>query len=261
MRAAGVGDAAEAAEAVADDGAGGIEAASGELRDLLAAEAGDPAQLQAHRLALGRRLDGGDERRLAGRAAAALATGAFAAEIGVVDLDPAGQAFAGIPLHHHLHQLVLELPGGVLRHAEAAAELEAGDPALALGQLVDGAKPSAQRQFGRGEDRAGDRRGLTSARRALVEGTGLHDAVMPPTASGADEATRPASAEHRLPTSILGAVKLFKARLAETLLKLNTIARHASTPPSHHVFLFCTIARGLRSVIGNPLRVVITASH
>src|SRR5512134_4150570 len=47
MRAAGVGDAAEAAEAVADDGAGGIEAAPGQLFDLLAAEALDPAQLQA----------------------------------------------------------------------------------------------------------------------------------------------------------------------------------------------------------------------
>src|SRR5512144_2535225 len=140
MRAAGVGHAAEAADAVADDRAGGIEAAPGQLFDLLAAEALDPAQLQAHRLALGRSLDGGDDRRLAGRAATALATGAFATEVGVVHLHPAGQAFARIPLHHHLHQLVLELPGGVLGHAEAAAEFEAGDPALALRQLVHGAE-------------------------------------------------------------------------------------------------------------------------
>ena len=90
-------------EAVADDGAAGIEAAPGQLFHLLAAEALDPAQLQAHRLALGRGLDRGDDRRLAGRTAAALATGAFATEIGVVHLDPAGQAFARIPLHHHLH--------------------------------------------------------------------------------------------------------------------------------------------------------------
>ena len=67
---------------------------SGQLLDLLLAEALDPAQLQAHRLALGRGLDRGDDRRLAGRTAAALAAGALAAEIGVVDLDPAGQAFA-----------------------------------------------------------------------------------------------------------------------------------------------------------------------
>src|SRR5512134_547110 len=92
MRASGIHDTAEAAEAVADDGAGGIEAASGQLFDLLAPEAVDPAQLQAHRLALGRGLDGGDDRRLAGRAAAALATGAFATEMGVIHLHPAGQA-------------------------------------------------------------------------------------------------------------------------------------------------------------------------
>src|SRR5512134_752659 len=232
MRAAGVGDTAEAAEAVADDGAGGIEAAPGQLFDLLAAEALDPAQLQAHRLALGRSLDGGDDRRLAGRAATALATGAFATEIGVLHLHPAGQAFARIPLHHHLHQLVLELPGGVLGHGEAAAELAAGDPALALRQLVHGAEPSAQRHFGRGEDRAGDHRGLASAGRALVERTGLNDAVMLPAAAAADEAVRPAPTEHRLPTPILAPVKLIEARLAEPLLKLNAVARHASTPPS-----------------------------
>src|SRR5512147_1016577 len=231
MRASRIRDAAEATEAIADDGAGGIEAAPGQLFDLLAAEALDPAQLQAHRLALGRSLHGGDDRRLAGRAAAALATGTFATEIGVVHLHPAGQAFARIPLHHHLHQLVLELPGGVLGHTEAAAEFEAGDPALALRQVIHGAEPSAQRHLGRGEDRAGDHRGLVSAGRALVEGTGLDDAVFPPAAAGADKAVRPAPAEHRLPAPILAPVKLIEARFAEPFLKLNPIARHASTPP------------------------------
>src|SRR5665648_143519 len=48
MRASRIRDTAEAAEAVADDGAGWIEAASGQFFDLLAPEAVDPAQLQAH---------------------------------------------------------------------------------------------------------------------------------------------------------------------------------------------------------------------
>lgn len=65
-RASGVGDAAEAGEADADDGRAGIEAAPGQFFHLLAAEALDPAQVQAHRLALGLGLDGGDDRRLAG---------------------------------------------------------------------------------------------------------------------------------------------------------------------------------------------------
>src|SRR5512132_32599 len=231
MRTSRIRDTAEASEAIADDGAGGIEAAPRQLVHLLAPEAVDPAQLQAHRLAVGRGLHGDNDRRLAGRAAAALATGAFATEIGVVHLDPTGQAFARIPLHHHLHELVFELPGGVLGHTEAAAEFEAGDSSLALRQVVHGAKPSAQRHLGRGENRAGDQRGLPAAGRALVEVTGLDEAVLLPAAAGADKAARPAPAKHSLPAPILASVKFIEARLAEPFLKLNTIARHASTPP------------------------------
>ena len=75
MRAAGILDAAEAAQTVADDNAGGIEVPLGQHLDLLLAETLDPAQLQAHWLALGRGLDRGDDRRLAGGTAAALAAG------------------------------------------------------------------------------------------------------------------------------------------------------------------------------------------
>jgi len=66
---------------------------------------------------------------------------AFAAEIGVVDLDPADQALAGIPLEHDLLQLVFDLPGGGLRHPEAPAQLDAGDALLGLGQVIDRTKP------------------------------------------------------------------------------------------------------------------------
>src|SRR5512132_3498444 len=61
----------------------------------------------------------------------------------IVDLDPTGQAFARIPLHHHLHELVFELPGGVLGHTEAAAEFEAGDPCSASGGTWRGTKCAA----------------------------------------------------------------------------------------------------------------------
>src|SRR4029077_6254954 len=33
----------------------------------------------------------------------------LAAEIGVVHLDPSRQALHGVPLHHHLHEFVLDL--------------------------------------------------------------------------------------------------------------------------------------------------------
>ena len=45
MRASRIGDTAEASEAIADDGAGGIEAAPGQLFHLLAPEAVDPFRL------------------------------------------------------------------------------------------------------------------------------------------------------------------------------------------------------------------------
>src|SRR4051812_11610829 len=62
----GLGHRPEAGQAVADDRAGGIEAALGKHRNRVIAEAGDPPQLQAHRLALWRGFHGGDERRLPG---------------------------------------------------------------------------------------------------------------------------------------------------------------------------------------------------
>src|ERR1700741_4070034 len=100
----------------------------------MAAEAGDPTELQAHRLALWRGLDGGDERRLAKGSASSLAAGAFATEVGIVQFDTSSQTLAGIALHHDLLQLVLDLPGRGLRHPETTAQLDAGDALLALGQ-------------------------------------------------------------------------------------------------------------------------------
>jgi hypothetical protein len=42
---------------------------------------------------------------------------------------------------------------------------------------------------------------------------------------------------------ILASVKFIEARLAEPFLKLNPIARYASTPPASSLFLICTISR------------------
>ena len=49
---------------------------------------------------------------------------------------------------------------------------------------------------------------------------------------GADKAAPPAPAKHSLPAPIRASVKFIEARLAEPFLKLNAIARHASTPPA-----------------------------
>src|SRR4051794_28948150 len=72
----------ETGQTIADHLAVRIQAAFREPRNGMIAEAGDPAQLQAHRLALGRGLDRSHERRFARGATTTLATGALAAQIG-----------------------------------------------------------------------------------------------------------------------------------------------------------------------------------
>src|SRR5882757_5564341 len=247
MRAPRVGDGTETSQAITDDLALRIKAALGEAGQRTTAEAGDPTQLQVHRFALGRGLNRRNEWRLAGGAPTALAPRAFAAEIGVVQFDPTTQLLAGVALHHHLRQLVLDLPGRGLRHAEAAAKLDAGDALLALGQLIHGAEPEAQRQVGRGEDRACDRRGLAAAGVALEQPTGSHLAIRPPATGRAFEAIRPSRRDHRRPAFLLGAVDRLEARLTEAFLKLHLVPSHCRIP-LNFLFTLCTRKEWLRKV-------------
>ena len=141
VRAPSIGDAGETLKAIADDGTVWIEAALGEPRDRGCTEAGDTAQLQVNRLSVVGGLDSGDERRLARRPAASLSAGAFAAEIGIVDLDPAAQTLGRITFRHDLLQLVFDLPGWGLRHPKATTQFDAGYALFGLRQLIDRPKP------------------------------------------------------------------------------------------------------------------------
>jgi hypothetical protein len=111
MIAAGVADSGEAAQPVTDDGAGGLEIVLRQAGDFGLAEAVHAAQLQADWLTLRCRFDRDHDRRLARRTSATLAAVPLAAEIGVVDFDPSGQTLCVVPLHHHLHELVLDSSG------------------------------------------------------------------------------------------------------------------------------------------------------
>src|ERR1700758_48036 len=230
MDAAGVADPGEAAQPVTDDGAGGIEIVLRQGRDFGMAEALHAAQLQADWRTLRCRFDRGHDRRLARRTAATLAAVPLAAEIGVVDLDPSGQALCGVPLHHHLHELVLDLPGRRLGDAKPAPQLDAGDAALALGEVVHGTEPATQRHLGRGENRPGDHRCLVSTGGTLVKHAGLDEAVMLARTHRADKARWPAPAHHRFPALILCSVKNDKLSLTEAPLKLDFVAHHRSNP-------------------------------
>src|ERR1700751_2158501 len=93
--AASVADPSEAAQAVTDNGAGGMEIALRQAHDFGTAETLHAAQPQADWLALWGGFDRRHDPRLAQRTAAPLAAVALPAEIGVVDLDPSRQALCG----------------------------------------------------------------------------------------------------------------------------------------------------------------------
>ena len=248
--AAGVADPSEAMQAVTNNGAGGMEIALRQGRDFGTAETLYAAQLQADWLALWCGFDRRHNRRLARRTAAAFATVALAAEIGVIHLDPSRQTLCGVPLHHHLHQFVLDIPGRGLGDPKPASQLDAGNASLALGEVVHGAKPSTQRHFGRSENRSGDQRCLPSTGGTLVKRAGLDDAVMLAPADWADETRGPAPTHHRLPALILCSVQTGKLNLTEALLKLDLVARHRQTRRNSRMFLVCTTSPWLR-IVGN----------
>src|SRR3954454_12597120 len=63
--------------------------------------------------------------------------GALTADIGVIDLDPRparAKLIAAVPLDHRLHQFVLNPPGGIGRDPKSPAQLDVGQPFLALGE-------------------------------------------------------------------------------------------------------------------------------
>ena len=88
MLAAGVGHATEAREPIGDDGRARRDDALGEALHAPALEAGDAAELEARGPLLSG-LNRHDDRLFAGTAAARLAAGALATEIGIVHLDTA----------------------------------------------------------------------------------------------------------------------------------------------------------------------------
>src|SRR3954467_4751108 len=96
--------------------------------------------------------------------------GALTTDIGIVDLDPwpaRAKLIAAVPLDHCLHQFVLNPPGSIGRDPKAPAQLDVGQPFLALGEQIHGAEPHPHRQLGALQDGAGNQRCLIAALPAL----------------------------------------------------------------------------------------------
>lgn len=176
------------------------------------------------------RLNRHHNRLLAGSTAARFAAAVFATEVGVIHLDAALEPLLLARDAHDLGELGLDLPGGRLRHPEAAAELDRGDALLGLRDEIHGAKPRGQRHLGRGEDGTGRKRRLPAAAVALMEGARSDDAVLPTAALGATETVRPAPARHRFAAPLFVAIKGHEMSLREALLKLDAIASHDHLP-------------------------------
>ena len=193
--------------------------------DLALLKTGYTTQVQFHRPAVLRRLNGGDERGLV-MCAAATPAGHLTAEVGIVDLDPVAEGVMPTTLKHHLHQLVLHPPGGIVVDPEVARELQRRQALLALGKQIDGEEPLGQRQLRAMEKGAGGQRGLMMALMTLVYLAAVQCAARGVATLGTDEALWPAQPVQGLLALFLAAVLLNKRLETETLLELNRISRH-----------------------------------
>jgi hypothetical protein len=109
----------------------------------------------------------GHEGDLVRRAAAGLGALDLTAEVGVVDLDPAGERARLLAQEHHLHQLVLDEPGRGIRDAQVPLELQRRDVVLGLRHQVHRQEPLGQGELARLEDGAAEQAALVAASAAL----------------------------------------------------------------------------------------------
>src|SRR5918997_6019056 len=235
MRAAGLLDRGPTEQAVADNLAAGCQMALGQPLDLLLAETLNHAQPQPLGPALGRGLDRGHEGLLARSTPTALAARPLAAEVSIIDLNPAFElGLLGLAGTHRPHQLVLHQPGGLPLDPQPAPELDRADPILALRQVVDGREPGGERQLGVLEHRAGGQPHLPLAAVALEQLARPEPAEARAAAARAGQAVAPAHLEQRLPAGLLGAEPFPELGLAQALDRAPQAFRrcHSSSPPA-----------------------------
>ena len=229
VRVSGIGEAAEAEQAITED--------LGVWRQMACLPVLDAGIVEAaHRLddRMGRmlevyiRLHGDQERLLVLRAAPRLAAVALPAQVGVIDLHEARELARRLTLDHGLHHLVLDAPRRLVVHAQMALQLQSRHVRLSRSQQVDGQQPSAQRQLGRLEDRAAQQGRLMTTRTALVVDLPAAEKARPSTvATGrAAEAMWPTRLVQGAVGFGFGAVLLHELDHRQTLLELDEVDRH-----------------------------------
>lgn len=172
-------------------------------------------------------LDGHDEGSLASGAPAPLPLVALPADIGVVHFDPAREDRLGLPLQHHLHDLLLHGPGRLVVDPKLALQFQGRDGVLPLGEQVHGLEPDREGELRALEDDPGGRAGLLPAVLALEKTTG-QAAVPRGPALGALEAVGPTGLADGLDALLFGAVAGHELPEGETLLKLDVVPGHVA---------------------------------
>ena len=92
----------------------------------------------------------------------------FTTEVGVIHDHIALQDPSCLAFRHDLHQLVFDLPSGVVIHTDLTGKLQRRGALFTLRQQIDGKEPLFQRQFRAMKDSASRQGGLMVAFMALV---------------------------------------------------------------------------------------------
>lgn len=175
---------------------------------------------------------GHDEWLLVLRPTPAFAAVMLAAEVGVVNLHETRELARLFTIGHHLHDLVLELPGGVVAHPKMPLEFQRGQIRLAARQQMHGQEPCCQRQLAALKHRpAGERRLITAGAALVVHPARAAEPRTRPTiALGATKSLRPPGLIQHPVALGFGAVLLDELRDRQTTLKLHLIHRHDVSP-------------------------------
>ena len=166
MDRAGLLNAREAVQAIAEHPGRGAQIAFGPVTNRLFGKTGDRIEAGDLGMAFLAQLDRRHKGYLILRTTPGLAP-AFPAEIGIIHDHFPLQNPPCLTFGHHLHELVLDPPGGGVAHAELAPQLQRRDAVFRLTDQEHGLKPGAQRELRAMEDRPRAQARLRSTGAAL----------------------------------------------------------------------------------------------
>ena len=223
-----IGHRREATQPIADDQGTRLQTGFGPIANGRRGETTDQVELDVHRMSCLVERNGRHERHLVLGAASWLAAGAFATEVGVVQLDRAVQAMSAFLLGDSAVDLFVQQPRRGVADTQVALERQRRQAGLGLADQVDGHEPCRQRQFGVLHQTARGQRGLVSASVALKQPAAIlaEDAVIGAVATRATESIRPSRLLDRPGALSLSAEALKEIWNGHAVLELDLVEGH-----------------------------------